>query len=467
MMSISGLFVWGTEMFYLAVIIILASLILGGGTSHGFVSDATLQFVAVPILIISLWLASIKPSHGQAKLARFFCLIILSIPLLQLIPLPPEIWTTLPGREKVRAALKLTFDPLPWMPLSLAPRATWLSFLAMLPPLAVFMVVHQLDDKERQKLSLVIIAFGIISVFLGLLQLAQGSSSDFRFFEFTNPTESVGFFANRNHYAASLYAIIMLVAAWLLKPSKNPHRGDAIDMSKMLYLLVGFTIIVIFIAGQLMTRSRSGLGLTVIALGGIYLMSLTGLKKREKSRKRLEKLAWAGIILVGLFSSQFALFRIMDRFEAGLNEGFRITLAQITKKAAWENMPFGTGLGSYVPVFKQYETTDTLIHGHVYANHAHNDFLESWLETGLIGWIIFTVFSWWYLAKIYQVWGRPLINSPPINQLLAKAATIIIGLFLIHCLASYPLRTAANMSIFVFSCALLIRTPETVHIREN
>ena len=50
---------------------------------------------------------------------------------------------------------------------------------------------------------------GIIGVFVGLFQVAGGPESPLRYFEITNPTEAVGFFANRNHFAALLYCLIL------------------------------------------------------------------------------------------------------------------------------------------------------------------------------------------------------------------------------------------------------------------
>src|SRR5690606_34815955 len=103
---------------------------------------------------------------------------------------------------------------LPWWPLSVAPHTTWLGLVSLVVPLGVFLATIQLQRRERRLLSLAVLAVGIISVFLGLLQVAQGPESPLRFFAFTNPTEAVGFFANRNHFAALLYSLTLLAAAW-------------------------------------------------------------------------------------------------------------------------------------------------------------------------------------------------------------------------------------------------------------
>ena len=60
------------------------------------------------------------------------------------------------------------------------------------------------------------LAVGVLSVLVGLIQVAQGQESPFRFFAITNPTEAVGFFANRNHFAALLYCLMVFALAWIV-----------------------------------------------------------------------------------------------------------------------------------------------------------------------------------------------------------------------------------------------------------
>ena len=193
----------------------MSCLLLGGGTGPGFLSDAVLQLLAVPLLLLALWRLCELPSAARTiRWPLAFCLAVVSVPLLQLIPLPPRIWTALPNREPMVEAFALVGRELPWMPISVSPRATWLSALSLLPALCVFLSTAQLGYRERRATSLLVLAVAILSVFVGLNQLAQGPNSPLRFFEFTNLTEAVGFFANRNHFAALLYTMTVFAAAW-------------------------------------------------------------------------------------------------------------------------------------------------------------------------------------------------------------------------------------------------------------
>ena len=109
---------------------------------------------------------------------------------------------------------------MPWRPVSLAPQQSGLAILSLLAPFGVLLGTLQLSLRERRHLSVILLVVGMVSVAIGLLQVAQGPSSPLRFFEFTNPTEAVGFFANRNHFAALLYCLTLIAAAWMLECSK-------------------------------------------------------------------------------------------------------------------------------------------------------------------------------------------------------------------------------------------------------
>ena len=196
------------------------------------------------------------------------------VPLVQLVPLPPEVWTALPNREPIASTFGLLQQDLPWMPISVSPRATALSALSLLPPLAIFLAMLSLGNPERRLMSLVVLAVGVLSVVVGLNQVAQGPASPLRFFAQTNPTEAVGFFANRNHFAALLYAVMLIAAAWAVEAAiafetgRRPREGGGI-----VALAATFTVMVALVAAQAMARSRAGLGLTIVALSGTFALA--------------------------------------------------------------------------------------------------------------------------------------------------------------------------------------------------
>src|SRR5262249_12617072 len=239
----------------------------------GFLSDAILELLAIPALMVTVssfidlpW-GSTDIWH-RTQWVLMFCFAIVLLPLFQLIPLPPWIWTRLPGRETIEAIVELVRGQRNWMPVSVSPNATWLSLLSLLPPMTIFLGTLQLSYQERRRLSLVVIAVGVVSAVVGLTQVSQGPTSPLRFFAFTNNTEAVGFFANRNHFAAFLYAVLLFTAAWAVDVAFK--TGSWADLrrkpTRIVAPTVAFLVLIILIATEAMARSRAGIVLTIAAL---------------------------------------------------------------------------------------------------------------------------------------------------------------------------------------------------------
>ena len=95
-----------------------------------------------------------------------------------------------------------------------------------------------------------------------------------------------------------------------------------------------------------------------------------------------------------------------------------------------------------------------------YVNHAHNDILEVWLETGVLGLALMGLFVVWLVRRSVEIWrSAPADGANELDWSLARAATIVVGLIVAHSFFDYPLRTGAMMAIMAFACALLIEPP--------
>lgn len=454
--------------FWLTAFTLLAALLLGGGTRGGFLSDALLQLLAVPLLLLSAsrlgdlyWRHRAK--FRQLRWELIFCLAVVLVPLIQLVPLPPAIWTLLPHREPLIAS----FDSLghglgnglPWLPISVSPNATWLSVVALLPTLAVFFGTILLSYRERRALSLAVVAFGIASAFLGLLQIAQGPASRLRFFSATNLSEAVGFFANRNHFAAFLYVVLLFAAVWAIDIgfAVGPWRDRRIfEARSIVTITASFLAIVILLAAEAMARSRAGMILTMVSLVGVYGLVLTDRRRRTLNATPMNFLfAAAGTAFILVV--QFALYRVLARFNTDPLDDLRLQFARTTIEAAWAYMPFGAGMGTFVPVYGMFEKPQDLF-SHAYINHAHDDILELWLETGIFGMALMGAFAAWFVSRAAKIWRQGSVGANEFDRSLARAATIAVALIIVHSFLDYPLRTAAMTAILAFACGLMIET---------
>jgi O-antigen ligase len=446
--------------FILCAVTVVSSLLFGGGTRGGFLSDTILELIAIPAFLASLATLVALPrseSKQRAEWALMLCLAIAALPLVQLVPLPPWLWTGLPNREQMVTVFGLLGRELPWLPISVSPSATWVSVLSLLPPFAIFLGVIQLSYSERRVMSLIFIAVGIVAAFVGLAQVAQGPGSPLRFFTVTNESEAVGFFANRNHFAALLYSLLLFGAAWATNVAFTVGSWSErknFETSTIAMLTACFLGLVILIVTESITRSRAGLALTIIAVAGALALPLAD-RRRSSGRVTPVRLILASASLAIVLAVQFALYRILDRFADDPLADSRVTFARNTIAAAKAYMPFGSGVGTFVSVYPTFELPQDAI-SNAFVNHAHDDLLEVWLEGGVISLCLIGAFATWFLLRSAKIWWRVPDNIRAIDLLLARAATIVVPLIIAHCAVDYPLRTGAIMAVFAFSCALLI-----------
>jgi O-antigen ligase len=441
-------------LFYLSSAVLTAALVAGGGTHVGFFGDAAVQLLAIPLLCGALWPAFSRegPQRKAARLALWVCVVAAAISALQLCPLYLDYWFSSSGFfPESTGALSA---PPRTHTLSLTPEASWAAALSLIVPLSVFAGAVQLGLSERIRLCFLLAGLGAVSLGLGFLQMAQGPASSLRFYEYTNLSEAVGFFANRNHFAALLNVTLVLAALWLWMTADAALRQSTFGSRSILWLAVAAAFLVADTAGLAMARSRAGIFLAIIALLGIVVMAYKQTWRTGSDRGlSASRISLAAALFAVLFAAQFGLGGMLSRFEGDPLEDLRLTLNRATFKTASEKLPFGTGLGSFVRVYAAVERKEDAFAG--FANRAHNDSAELLLETGLPGAGLLLAFLAWYAWRSYGAWTEQRGPSSPLEPMLERAASLIIGLLLLHSIVDYPLRTAALGTVFSFFCAVL------------
>jgi O-antigen ligase len=213
----------------------------------------------------------------------------------------------------------------------------------------------------------------------------------------------------------------------------------------------------------LLAHSRAGIALTIVALLGAFAVAVLTRGPAGQNVSRLLIAAGVGALVL---STQYALYRAMERFAEDPLKDARITFAETTWRAAKAFMPTGSGLGTFVPVFASLERPQDLLVD-AFANRAHNDVLEIALETGAVGLLLGLLFALWLASRFAAAWWRSSDEFSPIDVGLMRASTLAIGLLLLHSLVDYPLRTTAMLTVFAFCCALLLPAAKELQVENT
>ncbi|HYE46158.1 MAG TPA: O-antigen ligase family protein [Caulobacter sp.] len=435
---------WPARALFAASAVLLAlCLLLGGASRLNGLQLTVLELASLPLLGWAVWRATLDGLWPRLKAPALLLAGLLVIAAIQLVPLPPELWSRLPGHGASAEALRLAGLEIGWRPLSLTPDLTVGSLLALLPAVAIFLAAVLLRPSQQAWLAAGVVAFALVSLGLGAVQLVDGKDSAFFLYPFANRDNAVGLFANRNHQAALLVTALPFAAAAVAVARARglPSMPLWVALAAVFLLIVPFVVLL---------KSRAG----VLLLAPSLIASLAilwppkALAGGGQGPSRRGLLALGGVIALGLLiGGALAFGPLVERFAA--NEEGRLLSGPVAARAAWDLMPFGSGLGSFKDVYAGVEPLEIMAAS--YWLHAHNDYLELWLEAGVPALALILLFLVWWARAGFEAWRAPAESA----QTLARAGAAVVGLLLIHSLVDYPLRTPAMAAVFALACGLM------------
>tara|TARA_R110002124_G_scaffold281837_1_gene456543 strand:+ start:24647 stop:26182 length:1536 start_codon:yes stop_codon:yes gene_type:complete len=380
--------------------------------------------------------------------------------VLQLIPLPPKVWPTLPGRQIFADIADLAGIAQPWRPLTLSPSRTLNSLFSLAIPISAMMLYLNLDTRHRKQSIAVIITLAGISALWAAIQLVGPDRGPFYLYNITNDGAAVGLFANRNHQSVLLAATIVMLG-WYGASQTAPAKLAGLK------LYISVAAIYVIIPLIFITGSRAGLILMVPAL--VTAMSLIYFgrstpqiqpptnvfsinKKWYASRNTILFICAALVIVMGTLSIYFSRSLAFDRlFERSNVEGLRGQLLPILTQMAGDYFPWGSGFGSFEHIYRIYEPQELL--NPTYLNHAHNDWLQFPIEGGLPAIMILVVTAIWGIMQFITL-ARNWRYSDYTNFTAIMAAVVML-LFLAASFGDYPLRVPSLIAVFaVMACIL-------------
>lgn len=422
-----------------AAILLALSFVFGGASREHALRLAVVELAALPLLVMS---ADRLIRSGLWRQHRFALALLgglAAIPLIQLIPLPPAIWTALPGRAEMVLALDLAGLQPGWAPLTVTPDLTWQAVLALLPPAAMFLAVLSSSQAQMARMMGFYLAAAVIAVVLGAAQLASGGERLYPW-ETTGVGSVTGFFANRNHLATLLLACLPFAAVFGAAVLRR--RSD-----QRLPLWFGALFMGLVVIGLAAIRSRAG----VILFGPVAIASLLAAWiAAGRGRPGPGLLALTGGVAAAIGAvAILALPPILARFDVQSAPEGRFEGWPIVAEASQSWLPLGSGIGSFDAVFRSVEPLEQL--DPTFFNHAHNEYLETWLEAGWLGAALIIAFLIWYGRRLWAAWKA----GPSRERDLQRAASIALLAMLVHSGVDYPLRTATLAVLFALCAAIL------------
>nr|WP_283937905.1 O-antigen ligase family protein [Sphingomonas caseinilyticus] len=208
--------------------------------------------------------------------------------------------------------------------------------------------------------------------------------------------------------------------------------------------------LILAILGLALNRSLAGYGLGVpVVLAS--LMILFGLSAKWV-RGSIAAIGITGAAAMAILWAS-PVGSQMDKLGVSTSIASRHEIVSNSTELALQFAPFGSGIGTFPKLYVLTEDADRI--DRYYVNHAHNDYLELAVETGLPGVLLIILFMLWWGRSVVQ-----MLRSPAADQ-FAMAGAIASAAILLHSLVDYPLRTAAISAVFAMSIVLVIQSRRT------
>ncbi len=423
-----------------------AAMILGGGGVYNPQTEMLLQLVVVACMLpLCISTSAQRGLGGISPLAWLLAVIMLWLPLAQLIPLPPAIWQSLPGRGVELKSVALAGMADRWMPLSLAPARTFTALLSMIFPALLMLQVSRLSIRSRRWLCATIALCGALSMLLGMLQVSRTGGATWSLYPFFSEGYLCGFQANRNHQADVLHITLLAIGALIATRLADGQRH-------MFSWIAAAGAIVSLLIGVLMTGSRTGIALSGITLALLLAMFWPAMRKHLPT---IPLLTAGGLGLVGCIFALAQLSsvrRVLLHFSSANDSRWDLWLdGYYVLHQVW---PFGAGIGTIAPLLEAAERLEVL--APELPNRVHNDWLEWAIEAGAPG-IASLALALLIVAamavRAVRRAARSNGNAALRNQtIFACGALLILAL---HSIVDYPLRTMSLAMLAALAAGLL------------
>ena len=239
-----------------------------------------------------------------------------------------------------------------------------------------------------------------------------------------------GFFVNANHFAAYLLlGIILCLSKMMTSERSQPKQNFLIRAFDQLYN-PNNAILCLLLLTLFASKSIGAM----VALGVVLV--LIGLKLIWRSQRRksfiLSIIGLSFLLILLVLSLDYST---LQREAAELSHTFyrRLELSKAALTMLQSSWLTGIGGGAFYSQFSPYRTLDI---GNTYYNYAHNDLLQLWIEYGLIGVTILSLFIATVVRDNVQILSK---TTSGIRATFAYASIYSTIAVIVHSLVDFPL----------------------------
>lgn len=437
---------WRNSLLYL--LLAFAPIIRGGNRPLALLFLEILSL----LLILSFFL---KPDQSRSipNSVLYFLIGLCFLPGLYLVPIPLDFWQSLAGHQDYALALNRfidsNFGELK-IPMSMNPNLTWYTWLALLPPVAVFITVLRAGNTLVQRAAVLFLVIACLEAILGLAQFSQGPSSLIRLGLYS--TNANGTYANRDHLAGLLEMALPVAISFsiftLPKLRQTSRQKNHYYHTNSNYFgsFIFSSIAVLIFLGLIFTQSRTG-----VMLSMFVLFISTVIFSCRIGPKNVYGIVGGIFLLVLLCALVIGLVPVLNRFTTDPMYDSRWSIFEATWNYVLYFFPWGSGPGTYSQIFQRFHPADL---SGIFINHAHNDYLEWLAETGIFACILIAIFYIFYIVR----WLTLLKNHEfLLRQYIQFGAGIGLLTMMLHSFVDFNLHIPANQIYFAFLAGLFFR----------
>jgi O-antigen ligase len=356
------------------------------------------------------------------------------------------------ARHEIAADLQAANATGTFAHLSLDLLATERALWSLMPALALFLGGMTLEAPLRRRMLQVVLVTVLASAGFAFYQLSLPADSPELLYTQWGRNFG-GFFINPNHQGTALVFGAVISAALFAQGLRSDAQGR-LAYRYWLYALVCAACV------GMIPLARGTAAALLVVVGLLAVLVMIGLMPKWMSRHpllpRLYALGMSTLAIAVLCSAMLVRHVDADR---GI-------MAAQTARIAAKFTPFGTGMGSFVPVYLQEQElrmaqTKTI-------NHAHDEYVQWWLEGGVPALLVvgfaLGVFSW-------AGW-RVLACTPSRRaRAVAAPAWACLLVLLLHSVVDFPMRTTTLMATAGLFAGLLLgtlsETAQDMHTRRR